>query len=65
MSSFKRSAIKILRDAKEPLHYEEITKRAIQNNLIVTSGATPENTMNAQITTDIRLNKEKSTSEAI
>lgn len=60
MSSFKQSAIKILREAKEPLHYEEITKRAIQENLIETSGATPENTMNAQITTDIKLNKEKS-----
>ena len=60
MPSFKLSAIKILRDAKEPLHYEEITKRAIEKNLIETQGATPENTMNAIIGQDIKFKKEKS-----
>jgi len=60
MTSFKLAAIKILREAKEPLHYEEITKRALEKNLIVTSGNTPELTMNAQITTDIKHKKEKS-----
>jgi hypothetical protein len=60
MTSFKLSAIKILREAKEPLHYEEITKRAIEKNLIVTQGATPEATMNAIIGRDIKFNKEKS-----
>jgi len=60
MSSFKLSAIKILRDAKEPLHYEEITKRAIEKNLIETQGATPEATMSAIIGRDIKFNKEKS-----
>jgi hypothetical protein len=58
--SFKLAAIKILRDAKEPLHYEEITKRALGKNLIETSGSTPHFTMNAQITRDIKFNKEKS-----
>jgi len=60
MTSFKLSAIKILREAKEPLHYEEITKRAIEKNLIETQGATPESTMNAIIGRDIKFNKEKS-----
>jgi len=60
MTSFKLSAIKILREAKEPLHYEEITKRAIEKNLIETQGATPEATMNAIIGRDIKFNKEKS-----
>jgi len=60
MVSFKLAAIKILREAGESLHYEEITKRAIDKNLIETSGATPESTMNAQITRDIKNNKEKS-----
>lgn len=60
MSSFRLSAIKILRESKIPLHYEEITKRALENNLIETTGSTPENTMNAVITTDIKNKKEKS-----
>ena len=60
MASFKLAALKILREAKEPLHYEEITKRALDQNLIETSGATPEFTMNAQITRDIKYKKEKS-----
>ncbi|MDE1817484.1 MAG: winged helix-turn-helix domain-containing protein [Thaumarchaeota archaeon] len=60
MTSFKLAALKILRDANEPLHYEEITKRALDQNLIETSGATPEFTMNAQITRDIKYKKEKS-----
>lgn len=60
MTSFKRAAIKILVDAKEPLHYKEITKRALEESLIETSGATPERTMNTQITGDMKRNKEKS-----
>jgi len=58
MLSFKLAAIKILGDTKEPLHYEEITKRALEQNLIETIGATPEMTMNAQIAVDIK-NKAK------
>lgn len=60
LGSFKLAAIKILREAKESLHYEEITKRALEKNLIETSGATPEYTMHAQLTQDIKLKKEKS-----
>lgn len=60
MVSFKLAAIKILRDSKEPLHYEEITKKALEQNLVETSGATPEATMNAQISVDIKIKGEKS-----
>lgn len=60
MVSFKLAAIKILRESKEPLHYEEITKRALENNLIETSGSTPESTMNAQIAVDIKTKKSES-----
>ena len=60
MPSFKLAAVKVLRDAKEPLHYKEITKRALEEALIETSGATPERTMNAQITSDINSKQEKS-----
>lgn len=60
MPSFKLAAVKVLRDAKEPLHYKEITKRALEEALVETSGATPERTMNAQITGDINSKQEKS-----
>lgn len=58
--SFKLAAKKILRASSKPLHYEEITRLALEKNLIETSGATPENTMNAQIMRDIKFNKENS-----
>jgi len=60
MTSFRLAAIMILREAKQPLHYDEITKQAIEKNLIETQGATPEATMNAIIGRDIKFNKEKS-----
>ena len=60
MCSFKIAAIKVLRKSKEPLHYDEITKRAIEQDLIVTSGATPDATMNSRITSDIKHEKDKS-----
>jgi hypothetical protein len=40
--SFKLAAIRVLQDAKAPLHIDEITKRALENSLIETSGATPD-----------------------
>lgn len=58
--SFKIAAIKILRKSETPLHYQEITKKAIEENLIETSGATPEATMNAIISVDIKHKKENS-----
>ena len=51
--SYKQIAIKILEDAKSALHYREITKRAIDNGLLKTEGATPWATMNAQLSMDI------------
>jgi len=49
MPSFKLVAIRVLRELKKPLHYEDITKRSLEQNLIETSGSTAEATMNAQI----------------
>ena len=43
----------ILQQAGQPLHYDEITKRAINHGLIETKGKTPNRTMNAQISTSI------------
>jgi Holliday junction resolvase len=60
LASFRLTAIKILKEANQPLHYEEITKRAIDKKMIETQGATPEATMNAIIGRDIKFNKERS-----
>lgn len=59
MVSFRLAAIKILRDSKEPLHPKEITKRALDQNLIETQGITPEATMAAIITREIKYLKDK------
>jgi len=50
--SFKKAAIKILEAAEEPLSAKEITQIALNEELIETSGATPEATMAAQLYTD-------------
>ena len=60
MVSFKLAAIKILKEEGKPLHADEITKRAIEKNLIETSGATPEATMHAQLAVDIKSKGAKS-----
>ena len=50
--SFKGAAIKILKEAEEPLTAKEITELALDQELIETSGSTPEATMAAQLYTD-------------
>jgi hypothetical protein len=60
MNTFKQSAIEILKKAKKPLHYTEITRLALESGILETEGATPEATMNAQIITDINRKKEGS-----
>ena len=54
MNTFKQSAIEILKKAKTPLHYTEITRLALESGILETEGATPEATMNAQIVVDIK-----------
>src|SRR3990167_243354 len=54
MNTFKQSAIEILKNAKTPLHYAEITRLALESGILETEGATPESSMNAQITVDIK-----------
>ena len=60
MNKFRNSAIEILKKAKEPLHYKEITKRALDNGILEKDGATPDSSMNTQIILDIRNKKDKS-----
>jgi len=46
----------VLRDAGEPLHYEEITRRLISTGAWSTTGKTPEQTVNARINEDRKHN---------
>jgi restriction system protein len=50
----------VLKEAGRPLSYREIARRAIEQGRWSTGGKTPEATVNAQITTDIKKKGEKS-----
>jgi len=53
MATYVEAAIAVLREAKEPLHYREITKRAQKKGLI--KGAqTPDATMNSAIFSNMK-----------
>ena len=51
---FLDAAEEVLKRAGEPLHYREITGRAIAQGLVETKGQTPARTMNAQLSTSIQ-----------
>lgn len=54
--SFTAAAEKLLREKPEktPVHYRELTREALERNLLDTEGKTPEATMYAQILTEVR-----------
>ncbi|HMS22695.1 MAG TPA: group I intron-associated PD-(D/E)XK endonuclease [Candidatus Levybacteria bacterium] len=54
MNKFKTSAITILTEAGNPLHYKEITRLALDKGILETEGATPDASMNAQIVMEIK-----------
>ena len=56
--TFLGAAHIILAKQERPMHYKEITRLALQKDLIATSGKTPDQTMLANIGTDIRNNKQ-------
>jgi restriction system protein len=49
---FKDAAYEILKKAGEPLHYNEITDRAIEQKILTTAGQTPHATMGSRLYTD-------------
>ncbi len=59
--TFLQCAEKVLREfgAKKPMHYQEITKIAIDQGWLASEGKTPEATLYAQILTDIRKRRDK------
>lgn len=54
MNKFKTAAIEILSHAKKSMHVKAITKSAIESGILETDGATPEQSMNANISMDIK-----------
>lgn len=60
MGIFLDAAYKVLKKADEPLSAIEITKRALERNILVTSGKTPQQSMKARLSTDILRNKDSS-----
>ncbi len=54
--SFLDCAIKVLREEAEqkPMHYREITNRALSHGWLISNGLTPDASMGAQIYTDIK-----------
>ena len=59
--SFTDAAEKVLESFgnKKPMHYREITEKALALGWIATEGKTPEATMYAQVLTEIRRNKKR------
>lgn len=54
MNKYLAAARTILTKAPDGLHYEEITRRALDRGLVTTSGKTPEASMNAQLAMAIK-----------
>ncbi len=58
--SFTECALRVLEESgsKEPMHYKEITSKALEKGWLTTEGKTPESTMYAQIITEIKRYKD-------
>ena len=54
------AAYRVLKEAKKPLSCQEIVDRAFKKKLHRSSGATPQNTLNAALATEIKTKGEKS-----
>ena len=52
--NFLEAAYEILKLAGQPLHYAEITQRALQKGILDTKGQTPEATMGSRLYVDTK-----------
>ena len=54
--SYIKCAEKVLEEFgdEKPMHYKEITEKALEKEWLITKGKTPEVTMNAQVATEIK-----------
>ena len=55
---FKAAAREVLREVDHPLHYTDITEIALESRCLESTGRTPQNTMRARLSVDVRDNPE-------
>ena len=55
---FKAAAREVLREVGHPLHYTDITEIALESGYLTSTGRTPQNTMRARLSVDVRDNPE-------
>ena len=53
---FKEAAKTVLREVGHPLHYGDITELALESGYLESTGRTPQNTMRARLSVDVRDN---------
>jgi HB1, ASXL, restriction endonuclease HTH domain len=53
---FKAAAREVLREVGHPLHYSDITELALESGYLSSAGRTPQNTMRARLSVDVRDN---------
>ena len=53
---YKAAAREVLREVGHPLHYTDITKIALDSGYFESVGLTPQNTMRARLSVDVRDN---------
>jgi len=51
---FKAAAREVLREIGHPLHYGDITEIALESGYLQSAGRTPQNTMRARLSVDVR-----------
>ncbi|WP_119067580.1 winged helix-turn-helix domain-containing protein [Rubrobacter indicoceani] len=55
---FKRAARQVLAEVGRPLHYTDITELALKDGYLRSAGRTPQNTMRARLSVDVRDNSD-------
>jgi len=53
---FKVASREVLEEVGHPLHYTDITEIALQSGYLESAGRTPQNTMRARLSVDVRDN---------
>ena len=53
---FKTAARKVLEEVGHPLHYTDITEIALESGYLNSAGRTPQNSMRARLSVDVRDN---------
>jgi hypothetical protein len=55
---FKAAAREVLREVGHPLHHSDITEIALQSRYLKSAGRTPQSTLRATLSVDVRDNPE-------